>query len=123
MRIIPDTVFKLDNDFDLLIDDTNVHILRPSGFEFAGRLQQALLDAVPGNIEEIQRDLPFVDFADVKAYASNMKEVRSPDSHAYGILNDSDQIVSQSVLDAMRSYDVLPVRWSACEKVREELGA
>ena len=70
LRIVEDTVFKLDNDFDLLVDDVNVHILRPSGFEFAGRLNEAILHAVPENIEAIQRDIPFVDFSDLKAYAS-----------------------------------------------------
>ena len=70
LTIIPDTVFKLDNNFDLLVDRTRVHILRPGGFELAGRLQQAILDAVPGNIEEIQEDLQFVEFASIRAYAS-----------------------------------------------------
>jgi hypothetical protein len=69
LRIIKGTVFRLDNDFDLLVDEANVHILRPSGFEFAGRLQQAVLDAVPGNITVIRKDLPFVEFAGIEAYA------------------------------------------------------
>jgi hypothetical protein len=62
-------VFKLDNDFDLLIDSANVHILRPSGFEFAGKLQQAILDAVPNNIKSIAKDLAFVAFDGIEAYA------------------------------------------------------
>lgn len=70
LKIIDDTVFKLDNDFDLLIDAKNVHILRPSGFEFAGTLQQAILDAVPENIKAIEKDLTFVDFAGIEAYAA-----------------------------------------------------
>jgi ribosomal protein L12E/L44/L45/RPP1/RPP2 len=69
LQIIEDTVFKLDNDFDLLIDAKNVHILRPSGFEFAGKLQQAIMEAVPKNIEAIRKDLPFVDFDGIEAYA------------------------------------------------------
>lgn len=69
LRIIDDTVFKLDNDFDLLIDATNVHILRPSGFEFTGKLQQAILDAVPENIKAIGKDLAFVEFDGVEEYA------------------------------------------------------
>lgn len=69
LRIIEDTVFKLDSDFDLLVDSTNVHILRPSGFEFAGKLQQAILDAVPENIKAIQKDLGFVAFDGIAAYA------------------------------------------------------
>lgn len=69
LQIIEDTVFKLDNDFDLLIDGENVHILRPSGFEFAGKLQQAILDAVPENIRAIAKDLTFVEFDGIEAYA------------------------------------------------------
>ncbi len=49
------------------------------------------------------------------------KEVRPADSRAYALLNDSEQAVSPSVLDALRSYDVRPVPWSQRESVREEL--
>ncbi len=70
LRIIEDTVFRLDNDFDLLADSANVHILRPSGFEFAGKLQQAILDAVPENLKAIRKDLSFVDFDGIEAYAA-----------------------------------------------------
>jgi len=69
LTIIEDSVFKLDNDFDLLVDGTNAHILRPSGFEFAGKLQQAILAAVPKNIKAIQKDLAFVEFDGIEAYA------------------------------------------------------
>ena len=69
LQIIDDTVFKLDNDYDLLVDAKNVHILRPSGFEFTGKLQQAILEAVPENIKVIGKDLAFVDFDGIKAYA------------------------------------------------------
>jgi hypothetical protein len=69
LQIIDDTVFKLDSDFDLLIDSANVLILRPSGFEFAGKLQQAILGAVPENIKVIRKDLPFVQFDGIEEYA------------------------------------------------------
>jgi hypothetical protein len=70
LKIIEDRVFRLDNDFDLLVDSKNVHILRPSGFEFAGKLQQAILDAVPENITAIRKDLAFVNFDGIEAYAA-----------------------------------------------------
>jgi hypothetical protein len=70
LKIIEDTVFKLDNDFDLLVDNANIHILRPSGFEFACKLQQAILDAVPENIKTIKMDLSFVQFDRIEEYAS-----------------------------------------------------
>lgn len=71
LQIIKDNVFKLDTDFDLLIDSDKVHILHPSGFEFAGKLQQAILDAVPENIKAIKKDLAFVDLDKIQNYASS----------------------------------------------------
>ena len=69
LKLIDDKVFKLDTDFDLIIDDANIHILRPSGFEFVGQLQSAVLTAVPQNIKLIQKDIEFVDFEKIAAYA------------------------------------------------------
>lgn len=71
LRLMDDRVFKLDKDFDLLIDNQRVHILRPSGFEFAGKLQEAILGAVAGNVATLHADLPFVHFAGIQDYASN----------------------------------------------------
>ena len=68
LKIVEDKVFKLDRDFDLLVDSNTVHILRPSGFEFIGRLKQAILDAAPQNIQAIQTDLAFVEFDSIKEY-------------------------------------------------------
>ncbi len=51
------------------------------------------------------------------------KEVRAPDSRAYAILNDSEQEVSPSVIDALRSYDVRPIRWGQRVEVLTELAA
>ncbi len=54
---------------------------------------------------------------------SDTKEVRSANSRAYALLNDAEQAVSPSVLDALKNYDVRPVPWSQRESVREELAA
>jgi hypothetical protein len=70
LKLVPDTVFKLDNDFDLLVDDDGVSILRHSGFEFVGQLKSEILAAAPANVKVIQKDLPFVDFTSVQEYAS-----------------------------------------------------
>ncbi|MGH8770614.1 MAG: DUF1829 domain-containing protein [Burkholderiales bacterium] len=51
------------------------------------------------------------------------KEVRAPESRAYALLNDSEQPVSTTVLDALRNYDVQPIPWSVREQVRQELAA
>ena len=69
LTLVESPMFKLDNDFDFLIDASRIHILRPSGFEFTGRLQRAIQKAAPENIEKIQEDLPFVNFESIKNYA------------------------------------------------------
>lgn len=69
MKLICDPVFRLDNDFDLLIDSMYVHILRPSGFESIGKLQDEILAVVPSIVSELQSELEFVDFANVADYA------------------------------------------------------
>lgn len=69
LRLIEDHVFKLDIDFDLLIDSHNVFILRPSGFEFTGKLQSEILSAVSQNITSIEKELPYVVFTNIEEYA------------------------------------------------------
>ncbi len=51
------------------------------------------------------------------------REVRAQESKAYAMLNDAEQSVSPTVLDALRSYDVRPIPWSERDNVREELAA
>jgi hypothetical protein len=70
LKLVQDRLFRLDSDFDLLIDSANLHILRPASFEFAARLQPAILSAVPENVALIQKDLPFVDFTGIEEYAN-----------------------------------------------------
>lgn len=67
---------------------------------------------------------PSKDAAQAVAFSwIDTKEVRSPDSRAYALLNDSDQPVSSSVIDALTSYDLHPVPWSQREQVRGVLSA
>lgn len=70
LRLVKDTVFKLDADFDLLIDEHHIHVLRPAAFELLLKLQHALLSAVSDNIAVIRADLPFVAFDAIEAYAT-----------------------------------------------------
>ena len=51
------------------------------------------------------------------------REVRSLEARAYAIVNDSEQGISENVLDAMRNYEVHPVPWSTRDDAREVLAA
>lgn len=67
---------------------------------------------------------PHRDTAQAMAFSwIDTKGVRPVESRAYAILNDSEHPISESVLDAMRNYDVRPVLWSGRDRVRQELAA
>lgn len=71
LQIVPDSIFRLDTDFDFVVDADTIHILRPNAFEVAAKLQEAVLDAVASNIKAIQKSLKYVDFESIEEYASN----------------------------------------------------
>ena len=67
---------------------------------------------------------PSKDTAEAAAFKwIDTRDVRSSDSRAYAILNDQEQGVPQGVVDALTSYDIRPVVWSAREQARVELAA
>ena len=71
LKLVEDDTFKLDSDFDVLIDSAAIHILRPSGFEFTAKVQTAIRESVKGNVASIQKDMPFVDFSNIELYAAS----------------------------------------------------
>jgi hypothetical protein len=52
---------------------------------------------------------------------SDTRAVRSPESQAYAILNDSEQAVPAEVPEALGAYNIRPVTWSRREEVGERL--
>jgi hypothetical protein len=51
------------------------------------------------------------------------RQVRPPESKAYAVLNDNDQVISSAVLEAFRSYQIQPVVFSQRAVVVTELAA
>jgi hypothetical protein len=73
-------------------------------------------------IQAINR--PSREEAQVAAFAwFDTRDVRSPESKAYAILNDSERIVPPTVMDALQSYEVMPIPWSKRDIMVEELTA
>lgn len=80
LEIMEQSIFLLDNDFDLIINDDTVHILRPKAFESLADLKHAILAAAASNIQKIQDELHFVNFKPIQAYA--VKHIRAAQSIA-----------------------------------------
>ncbi len=67
---------------------------------------------------------PSKETAEVLAFMwIDTKEVRPPNARAYAFLNDTEQKLSSSIVDALQSYEVRPVPWSQRDDVRDELTA
>jgi hypothetical protein len=67
---------------------------------------------------------PTRDNAEAFIYAwSDTREVRSPGSKAYAVLNDTEQQVSPGVMDAFRNYRINAVRFSQRTEFAGELAA
>lgn len=49
------------------------------------------------------------------------RDTRPRESKAYALLNDTERQVRPDVIDAFRSYDIEPIRWSGRENMRAEL--
>ena len=63
LRMMSDDLFRLDNDFDVLVDDEQVYILRVPGFELIGGLQETIKAAAARNVQTLSDRLPFVDIS------------------------------------------------------------
>ena len=98
LRMVEDNVFKLDTDFDLLLDSAFTHIWRPSAFEFLGRLKQAILDAVPDNVDAIASDLAFVDMSGIEEYAMSRPRAAR---YLASIRSQELQGIDQQALEAL----------------------
>jgi hypothetical protein len=57
----------------------------------------------------------------INAWA-DARQVRAPESKAYAVLNDEQQI-SGGVIEALRNYDIRPVQWTDRIEVVMELAA
>ncbi|MCY4198743.1 MAG: DUF4868 domain-containing protein [Gammaproteobacteria bacterium] len=71
LQIVKDDVFKLDNDFDLILDSMRTLIFRPTAFEVLCGLNDAVMDAVTDNVHAIASDLPFIDLSGIENYAKS----------------------------------------------------
>ena len=64
------------------------------------------------------------DSAEALAFAwVDTKETRPEGSQAYALLNDANVVLSAPVIDALTSYDVVPVPWSQREGFKLKLVA
>lgn len=106
IRYTPKAKFTGQSGFDHLFD-----FVIPKSRQMPERILRAI-------------NRPNRDSAQSLVFAWNdTREVRSPDSRAYAILNDSENTAPASVSSALHSYDLHAVPWSKRDDVQQELAA
>jgi hypothetical protein len=106
VRYLPKVKFTGQSGLDHLFD-----FAIPKSPTQPERIVQAINRPNPENVENFT-------FAWVDTHDS-----RPLHSRAYTILNDSDYLISSSVLEALQNYDIRPIPWTLREEVKEELAA
>ena len=73
LRLVPDSLFKLDTDFDFLIFDSQILVWRPSGFIFTADMDAHIAACAAGNVDRISQDVTCVDFTGLRGFVSQHK--------------------------------------------------
>lgn len=68
LKMVPDHVFKLDNEFDFLITAQHVYILRPAGFERVAEIEEYASARAREMTLELAEQVKFLDFGVLSEY-------------------------------------------------------
>lgn len=62
LQVLPDNIFKLDNDFDFIIHENNIDILHPTGFNFIANIEDEILRSAADATRQLSVRIQFVNF-------------------------------------------------------------
>jgi len=62
LQVLPDNVFKLDNDFDFIIHQNNIDILHPTGFSFIANIEEEILRSASDATRHLAARISFINF-------------------------------------------------------------
>ena len=69
LRIVENPIFQLNADFDVVVDSELVYIIHPTSFKLLGQIEEAIMEAVPRNVEAIAQTAFYVDWSNIEEYA------------------------------------------------------
>ena len=73
LKMMPDRLFKLDQDYDFLIMDQKIYIWRPSGFIFTAGMDEQIAACAMKSVEFVAKEIRCVNFDRLKEYVSKHK--------------------------------------------------
>ena len=73
LQVIPDNIFKLDNDFDFIIHNINIDILHPTGFNFIANIDEEVLRSAADSTRQLSVRVKFINFNYLADFVSHSK--------------------------------------------------
>lgn len=73
LKVVEDTLFKLDYDFDFLITEEHIFILRPGNFENIAALDDSIQEKIEEKTQQLSNKLGFIDFSNITDYVKEHK--------------------------------------------------
>ena len=73
LQVLPDNIFKLDNDFDFIIHENNIDILHPTGFNFIANIEDEILRSAADATRQLSVRIQFVNFNYLADFVSHSK--------------------------------------------------
>lgn len=70
LTMVEGNIFRLDIDFDYLVDVQTIYVLRPSGFEFTTDVHKQMLQAAAGNATAVAATVTYLDMGTISSYVS-----------------------------------------------------
>lgn len=70
LTMVEGNIFRLDTDFDYLVDSHTIYVLRHSGFEFTTNVHTQMLQAAASNATAVAATVTYLDMASISSYAS-----------------------------------------------------
>ncbi len=73
LQLVPDNVFKLDNDFDFIIHKNNIDILHPTGFSFIANIDEEVLRSAANATRQLSVRVQFINFNYLADFVAHSK--------------------------------------------------
>lgn len=73
LQVLPDNVFKLDNDFDFIIHKNNIDILHPVGFNFIANIEEEVLRSAADATRQLSVRIQFINFNYLADFVAHSK--------------------------------------------------
>lgn len=69
LQLVPEPLFQLNNEFDVLVDYELVHIIHPKSFSVLAQIDLATAETVSKNVNAIREQCPYVRWSNIEEHA------------------------------------------------------